>query len=140
MRLTEGAWRLQRGPIVFCLESTDNGKGHVRNLMVADDARLTDEFQPGLLGGVEVIRGEGDAVTRNTSGELTRGERLLTAIPYYAWANRGRSEMAVWIPDSMAATPVLPPPTLASTSKVMVSNGGTNPEAIKRHQAELGVA
>jgi len=23
---------------------------------------------------------------------------VLTAIPYFAWANRGKSEMTVWIP------------------------------------------
>jgi DUF1680 family protein len=26
------------------------------------------------------------------------GDRTVTAVPYYAWNNRGKGEMAVWIP------------------------------------------
>jgi hypothetical protein len=66
------------------------------------------EFKPHLLGGVTVIRGKGlyPAPGRDRgplyrplgSGDIAMEETDLTAIPYYAWANRGPSHMAVWIP------------------------------------------
>jgi hypothetical protein len=43
------------------------------------------------------------------------------AIPYYAWANRGRGEMIVWIPRGEDVATPSPFPTLAMTSKVTVS-------------------
>ena len=51
-----------------------------------------------LLNGVEVIPG-----TRWRIGGRIRGREArkqpFTAIPYYAWANRGPGEMAVWLAD-----------------------------------------
>jgi DUF1680 family protein len=71
---------IQRGPIVYCVEGADNN-GRVADLRLPLDAELRHTFDPALLGGVEVI--SGDAVV---------------AVPYYAWANRGKGEMTVWIP------------------------------------------
>jgi DUF1680 family protein len=71
---------IQRGPMVYCVEAIDNG-GTVSNMTLPQDATLTAAFDPSLLGGVTVIRGNG-----------------ITAIPYFAWNNRGKGEMEVWIP------------------------------------------
>jgi hypothetical protein len=120
---------LQRGPIVYCLESPDNG-GQVRGLMLPDDAPLTASFEPTLLNGVEVVRGAAFLLTRDDAGRVAKASRQIQAIPYYAWANRGRSEMVVWVPDSEKSARIQPPPTIASTSKVKVSAGGKNPAAI----------
>jgi DUF1680 family protein len=43
------------------------------------------ERRSDLLEGVWVLRGE------------TASGQAFTAIPYYAWANRGASQMAVWV-------------------------------------------
>ena len=75
-----GKAAIQRGPIVYCVEAIDNG-GSVKNLTLPLDAALTTEFRPDLLGGVQVVRGE-----------------HLLAVPYFAWNNRGKGEMAVWLP------------------------------------------
>ena len=75
-----GKAAIQRGPIVYCLEALDNG-GHVSGTQIPLDAELHHEFRSDLLGGVEVITGPG-----------------FLAVPYYAWNNRGKGEMAVWIP------------------------------------------
>jgi uncharacterized protein len=71
---------IQRGPLVYCLEAVDNG-GKVSEIKLPLDLRLAHEFRSDLLGGVEIIRGNG-----------------VTAIPYFAWNNRGKGEMEVWIP------------------------------------------
>jgi uncharacterized protein len=125
-----GRVALQRGPIVYCLESPDNPGRHVRSLMLSDNAPLTASFVPDLLNGVEVIRGNALLVTRDDHGQLVKTAQNFEAIPYYAWANRGRSEMVVWVPDSEKTVRVQPLPTIASASKVTVSPGAKNAAAI----------
>ncbi|HLJ54430.1 MAG TPA: glycoside hydrolase family 127 protein [Chthonomonadaceae bacterium] len=129
-----GRVALQRGPIVYCLEAPDNPDRRVRNLMLSDSQPLTAAFKPDLLRGVEVIEGRAHSLSRDGAGGVTKREQPFTAIPYYAWANRGRGEMEVWIADTEASARPLPYPTLASTSRVRTS-GGTNPRAIN-DQAE----
>jgi uncharacterized protein len=78
-----GRAAIQRGPIVYCLEAVDNSSAgeHIGDIRLPLDAPLAHTFKANLLGGVEVI----------TGGHLV-------AVPYYAWNNRGKGEMAVWIP------------------------------------------
>jgi hypothetical protein len=120
---------LQRGPLVYCAEWPDNPNGHVRNLVLSDRAPLTAEFNAGLLNGVEVIRGKALSLAYDAQGAVRKSEQDFTAIPYYAWANRGRGQMMVWIPDEDSAGKPLPYPTLAMRSKVTTS-GEKNPRAI----------
>jgi len=98
-----GRVALQRGPMVYCLEQADNGP-HLRDLALPRDARLEATYDADLLGGVVVIRGQGRRrdITAwrghlyRPAGSATRS-LTVTAIPYYAWANRGPGEMLVWI-------------------------------------------
>jgi uncharacterized protein len=101
-----GRIALQRGPIVFCAEWPDNPNGKVRNLVLPDDQPLTATFEPSLLNGVETIQGRAFAVSKAADGSLVKTEQDFKAIPYYAWANRGRGEMAVWIPGSESSVHV----------------------------------
>jgi len=84
-----GRVALQRGPVVYCAEWADNPGGQVRGLVLPDAQPLTASFAPELLHGVETIHGR----VRNAK----QVEQDFTAIPYYAWANRGKGEMAVWL-------------------------------------------
>jgi DUF1680 family protein len=79
-----GKVALQRGPLVYAVEAVDNG-GHALDLVIPRDAALRARFRADLLNGVDVI--------------TAAGNREFTAIPYYAWNNRGQGEMAVWIPE-----------------------------------------
>ena len=83
-----GKVALERGPLVYCAEGADHA-GSVLDLVVPDDARLTGERRPDLLGGLAVLRG----TVLNVEGR----PRELLAIPYYAWSHRGPGEMAVWL-------------------------------------------
>jgi len=85
-----GRIAVQRGPLVYCAEGVDNG-GHVLDLAIPDTAPLTAEFRPDLLRGVAVLKGMGV-----TAAGLK--DREIVLVPYYAWANRGAGEMAVWFP------------------------------------------
>jgi DUF1680 family protein len=42
---------------------------------------------------------------------VSRKEQAFTAIPYFAWANRGPGEMAVWLPVNEAQPPIEAPRT-----------------------------
>ena len=97
-----GRVALERGPIVYAAEWTDNANGRVRNLVLPDKERLTAEFKPGLLKGVTVVKGKALALSDDGQGKIAKSEQEFTAIPYYAWANRGRGEMIVWIPRTEA--------------------------------------
>lgn len=125
-----GRVALQRGPLVYCAEWPDNSGGHVRNLMLPDNAKLTAVFKPDLLNGVTVINGKAIGFAYDAQGRLEKREQEFTAIPYYSWANRGPGEMTVWIPNNEASVTVPPPPTIASTSRVSASANAHNPAAI----------
>jgi uncharacterized protein len=116
-----GRVAIERGPIVYAAEWVDNPDGKVRNLMLPDSVKLTAEYRPSLLNGVEVVNGKAVALAFDAQGQVTKREQDLTLIPYYAWANRGRGQMAVWLPDSDAAAHPLPYPTMVTTATVTVS-------------------
>jgi uncharacterized protein len=100
---------VERGPLVYAAEWTDNG-GTVTNLVLDDQAPLKAEVRPDLLGGVTTITGQAKAVQR-PDGTTSMTSVPLTLIPYYAWANRGNGEMTVWLPRTAAVTvPPAPSP------------------------------
>jgi DUF1680 family protein len=88
-----GRVALQRGPLVYCAEWPDQPGRHVLNLLLPDETPLKPEWRSDLLGGVMVLRGRMQAL----QADGTFKEQDFTAIPYYAWANRGPGEMVVWI-------------------------------------------
>jgi hypothetical protein len=89
---------LERGPLVYCAESIDNSE-NILNLYLSDNIHWSAEKMSDLLRGITVIRGK--AYYKSDLNQYT--EKDFTAIPYYAWAHRGQSEMAVWfriLPDN----------------------------------------
>ena len=80
----EGKVAVTRGPLVYCLESVDNPDVDIFTVHLDPDS-LRDEFVPDLLGGYVVIHAK------------TMDGRLLKFIPYFLWANRGESQMTVWV-------------------------------------------
>ncbi len=81
---------LEYGPVVYCVEGIDNNNS-LDKLTIPDDAVLRVEYKENLLGGINVITGE---VPSKDGREKLR----LTAVPYYAWSNRGEGTMKVWLP------------------------------------------
>jgi uncharacterized protein len=117
----QGRVALQRGPLVYTAEWPDNPGGKVRNLLLADDATFSTEFRPNLLNGVQVVTGPAMALAYDAEGKVNRQKETFTAIPYYAWANRGPGEMLVWIPNRETSARPQPLPTLASQATVTSS-------------------
>jgi hypothetical protein len=118
-----GRVAIQRGPVVYAAEWPDNPDGHVRNLRLPDAVALGREFRPALLNGVEVVTGEAVSYVVDRTGAIQSRKQPFTAIPYYAWANRGPGEMIVWIPRDESVVRPRPFPTVASSSAVTTSSG-----------------
>jgi hypothetical protein len=127
---------LQRGPIVFCAESADSADKHVRNLVLTNTEKLHAEFLPAKLNGIEELRGQAVGYRYDRDGQLQHQTEEFTAIPYYAWANRGRGQMEVWFAESASEAHPTPYPTIASMSAVTVSgtteaaNGARDPQMV----------
>jgi DUF1680 family protein len=98
---------VKRGPVVYCLESVDLPEGiSVMDVALPGDIQLRARYDGHLLGGVVVIEGIAEAHDRgNWNHQLYRELKTasprqvpLRLIPYFAWDNRGQSEMTVWMP------------------------------------------
>ncbi|MBX6311658.1 MAG: glycoside hydrolase family 127 protein [Isosphaeraceae bacterium] len=98
---------VQRGPIVYCLESIDLPEPiRVSEVIIPRGITWKPRYEPALLGGITLLEGraaarpEGDwsrALYRELNTDAAQSIDL-RLIPYYAWGNRGPSEMTVWIP------------------------------------------
>lgn len=96
-----GKVALQRGPLMYCAEWTDNN-GKTSNIVIPDNATFTTEFKPGLLNGVTIIKSQVPVVKIDDAGmNINTVQQSFTAIPYYAWANRGKGEMQLWFPEKI---------------------------------------
>jgi len=98
----QGRVALQRGPLMYCAEWPDNF-GRVANIVLPQQSTFTTEFKPDLLNGVTVLHSEAIGVKVDTvANSVTSARQPFTAIPYYAWAHRGRGEMMIWLPEHLA--------------------------------------
>jgi DUF1680 family protein len=113
-----GRVAVERGPLVFCAEWCDQARGHVRNLMLPDHSELSTEFVTDKLQGIQLVRGRALYYRLGENEQTVIEEEPLTMIPYYAWAHRGKGEMAVWLARVESAVHPLGLPSLASSSKV----------------------
>lgn len=97
---------VKRGPVVYCLESPDLPEGvRVMDVSVPAKVDLQARYDERLLGGVAAL--DGTLLARPAGewqGQLYRELKPSTPqpvkvqlIPYYVWANRGKSEMSVWL-------------------------------------------
>jgi uncharacterized protein len=108
-----GCVAIQRGPMVYCLEEHDQEpEVNLLDLMIDTGAEIISRKQTELLGSVVTLETTGYLSNRSgwqgnnlyrpvASGNKgsSSGRKLkLTAIPYYAWGNRGLKSMRVWIP------------------------------------------
>jgi DUF1680 family protein len=92
---------IQRGPLVYCIESTDN-KGQAWNVILPDNAAFTTVQKNVLTEPVIAIQTKAPSLTISSDGtNVKTEEELITAIPYYTWCNREQSQMQVWLPKKV---------------------------------------
>ncbi|RKR12194.1 hypothetical protein CLV91_2319 [Maribacter vaceletii] len=96
---------IKRGPLVYCIESPDLPEGtSILDVYIPQNAKLKANHRPDFLGGVTMIDGE---IKLRTQNENTMYRKLeepswktvkSSFVPYFAWSNRGESEMTVFAP------------------------------------------
>ena len=100
VRADAGRVALTLGPVVYCLEGVDNGE-RLNRICVSTDAvksaKLAKDFH-----GLYSIELKGYRTVNDTrlyfpADECEENEVNLKFIPYFAFANRGRSDMLVWV-------------------------------------------
>lgn len=97
---------VKRGPVVYCLESADLPDGvKIDDVLIPADIKLSAVKTQ--IDGFPVMALEGEAELADEAswqGQLYRevgasGRKIkVRLIPYYAWGNRGKGEMSVWLP------------------------------------------
>lgn len=99
---------LQRGPLVYCFEHSDNGAQNM-NIVLPDQVKLNAEFNPALLNGVVVLKGNAPVLSVSSDGlKVSTETKPVVAIPYYSWANRGEGPMKVWVPRQVKDVKIVP--------------------------------
>ncbi len=98
---TAGCVGLMRGPVVYCLESADNGP-QLQALTLPRQSEITEHFETeGILSGTVTLtmagRRDADSAQLYSSIPPEKTPVTMKAIPYYIWGNRGRGQMRVWI-------------------------------------------
>ncbi len=97
-----GRVALARGPLVYCFEGVDNGEPLSALRLPREAVIEAAPYNANLLGGIVALTMPGMRTLAPDHGlyadSAPREEPAsLTAIPYYAWANRGENQMCVWI-------------------------------------------
>ena len=100
---------LKRGPIVYCIEGEDNAGMRIREAAVVvgsnGSPRGQSEYRDDLLDGVATLKVDAIEPTEEWGPIYTPIDEpaqptraiTLTAIPYFAWNNRGPGEMTIWL-------------------------------------------
>jgi DUF1680 family protein len=102
---TKNQVTVKRGPVVYCLESVDLPQQKVFDVMIPASVKLQPVSMKIAGGNVMALTGQAKLLQGN-SWDNTLYRELNTEtqpvkiklIPYYAWANRGKSDMTVWLP------------------------------------------
>lgn len=94
-----GRVALQRGPIIYCAEWPDN-QNKTSNIVLPQHIVFTTEYKNDLLNGITTINATVPKVVIENN-EVKTVRQPFVAIPYYAWANRGKGEMQIWFPEKI---------------------------------------
>jgi len=84
IKSNKGRVAISNGPLIYCLEQEDNKNLDIFTTILKKDQNLMVKYQPEMLGGINTVIG------KESTG------LSFTAIPYYAWNNRGAAKMQIW--------------------------------------------
>ena len=114
-----GKVALERGPIVYCLEGSDQLDGQVFNKYILNSAAITAQYDADLLNGVVTL--SGDAKQLQPDGTIK--DVTFRAIPYSTWNNRGAQQMEIWVANSPTKAVATPQPSIASKAQTFSNRG-----------------
>ena len=100
-----GQVAVMRGPILYCLESNDLHGTDIDDILMPVTARFKPV--PTTIAGSRMTALETEVYVRGGDewrsqlyrpAAIYKEKRVVRLVPYYAWGNRGHSEMTVWMP------------------------------------------
>ncbi|SFP85114.1 aceric acid hydrolase [Parafilimonas terrae] len=93
------------GPVVYCLEAADLKDVNVFDVAIPANIQFTAQQQTIDNSNMLTLKGQAQLIQHGNWNDALYNEISnetkpvnLTLIPYYAWANRGRGDMTVWMP------------------------------------------
>ncbi|PWS29565.1 ATP-binding protein [Pedobacter yonginense] len=98
---------VKRGPVVYCLESSDLPGRSIFSAYIPESIKFKPENIT--IDGAQMMSLVGDAKITDEKvwgnslyRQVSKGNSTteIKLIPYFAWGNRGHSEMSVWLPLS----------------------------------------
>jgi DUF1680 family protein len=97
---------VKRGPIVYCLEGADVAGGKsIDNVLIPADIKFNPRKTTIARSSIVVLDGVArlaneDSWKNTLYRPVGKSEKSvnITLIPYYAWGNRGKMDMTVWMP------------------------------------------
>ena len=100
-----GKIALQRGPLMYCAEAMDNS-GDISTVVIPKLTPFTAKFDSSMLLGITILQA---SVTKLkiVANNVSTTTAPFTAIPYYAWANRGKAEMMMWFPERITGVDII---------------------------------
>jgi DUF1680 family protein len=97
---------VKRGPVVYCIEQADGGDVDIFDVVLPSQIKLKPVMMD--IAGMPVAALSGSAYKMehyNRQGQLYTempshkpSKTPITLIPYFAWGNRGKGNMSVWMP------------------------------------------
>ncbi|MAT56039.1 MAG: six-hairpin glycosidase [Saprospirales bacterium] len=118
-----GRKAIQRGPLVYCVEGKDQEFPAIHYTWTDFTKPVSTRFEPNFLNGVQTLSLAATLLQEPHGNRPTRKPLWLKAIPYYAWANRGADNMAVWLADNPASAKKKPAPNLIEKARITVPEG-----------------
>lgn len=89
---TRGCVAIERGPLVYALEQTDQADEVIVDDIGLDGRQVDDEFVADVLGGTHVV-----TASAVVMGDCPKNVEV-RAVPYFKWANREVGAMRIWVP------------------------------------------
>jgi uncharacterized protein len=97
---------VKRGPVVYCLESPDVDKNeNVFDVAIPVNIKFTSQAEKIDNSDIMALKGIGQLIQHANWNDVLYHEINnktkpvnIKLIPYYAWANRGKTDMTVWMP------------------------------------------
>jgi uncharacterized protein len=101
---TKNQVTVKRGPLVYCIESTDLPDRNVFDVVIPSTIKLQPLAMKIDNGNIMALTGEARLLQggnwKNTLYKEVNTDYKpvkIKLIPYYAWANRGKTDMTVWM-------------------------------------------
>jgi DUF1680 family protein len=105
---------VMRGPLLYCMETTDLPKGKdLNNIRIPSDISFDVETASDLPFGIQALKGdalyfEEQSWDRHLYRSLNNATPLtkqpIRMVPYFSWNNRGEGGMDAWLPVTMSST------------------------------------